>query len=83
MSTTINAKTLRAHLPTVVARVRKGARYTVLYRSRPAFRIVPVEDALSDAGSPLTDDPLYRAQAVGASRDSRTAADHDALLYPR
>ncbi len=48
--TTINAKTLRANLPAVVERVRKGARYAVLYRSRPAFRIVPVE-----GDEPVTD----------------------------
>jgi len=41
MDTTINAKHLRATLPDVVSRVRKGARFTVLYRIRPAFRIVP------------------------------------------
>jgi len=80
MSETINAKELRATLPKVVARVRKGARYTVIYRSRPAFRIVPVDDA--DASpSPLEEDPLFKARAVGRSRDGRTAADHDAVLY--
>lgn len=82
MSTTINAKTLRANLPTVVARVRKGARYTVLYRSRPAFRIVPIDDA-APTPTALTDDPLYRADAVGHSRDGRASTDHDALLYGR
>ena len=79
---TINAKTLRAHLPAVVARVRKGARYTVLYRSRPAFRIVPIDDDGTPVGA-LTDDPLYQADAVGASGDGRTSADHDAVLYGR
>lgn len=47
MSSTINAKTLRASLPRLVARVRKGARYTVLYRSRPAFQLVPVDATLA------------------------------------
>ena len=82
MTSTINAKTLRATLPRVVARVRKGARYTVLYRSRPAFLIVPVDDT----GPPLkasADESLYQAKAVGRSRDGRTSADHDALLYGR
>lgn len=82
MTTLIRAKDLRARLPEVVALVGKGARFTVLYRSRPAFRIVPVGD---DGGPlpPLAEDPLFRAAAVGRSRDGRRAADHDAVLYPR
>jgi hypothetical protein len=55
MNVPINAKRLRASLPDVVERVRKGA---------------------------LTNDALYRARAVGRSKDGRTAGDHDALLYP-
>jgi prevent-host-death family protein len=80
MSKPINAKELRASLPSVVRRVRAGEKITVLYRSRPAFRIVPVEDAAMPEGA-LEDDPLFRAGAVGRSRDGRTAADHDDLLY--
>ena len=45
MNVPINAKRLRATLPDVVERVRKGTRFTVIYRSRPAFQIVPVDDA--------------------------------------
>lgn len=82
MNVPINAKRLRATLPDVVERVRKGARFTVIYRSRPAFQIVPVDDAGS-ASSSLTDDPLYRAEPVGSSSDGRTSIDHDAILYPR
>ena len=40
--TIINAKELRATLKEVVEGVHSGRRYTVLYRSRPAFRIGPV-----------------------------------------
>ncbi len=80
MKSTINAKELRASLPDVVARVRKGARYLVIYRSRPAFRIVPVDD-VERPTSTVDDDSLYRAPAVGRSTDARSAADHDALLY--
>ncbi len=80
MSKTINAKELRATLPGVVRRVRAGERILVLYRSRPAFRIVPVEDPVG-AGVPLEQDPLFRAKAVGRSRDGRSAAEHDAVLY--
>lgn len=78
----INAKRLRASLPDVVERVRKGTRFTVIYRSRPAFQIVPVHDQ-ADAGGAVEDDPLYRAPAVGRSRDGRAASQHDSDLYPR
>lgn len=80
MNVPINAKQLRASLPDVVERVRKGTRFTVIYRSRPAFQIVPVNDA-EQAPVALADDPLYRAPAVGRSSDGRTAADHDGVLY--
>ena len=82
MNVPINAKRLRATLPDVVERVRKGTRFTVIYRSRPAFQIVPVDDEGS-ASSALADDPLYRAQPVGSSGDGRTSVDHDAVLYRR
>jgi prevent-host-death family protein len=82
MNVSINAKRLRATLPDVVERVRKGTRFTVIYRSRPAFQIVPVNDS-GAARASLADDPLYRAAAVGSSSDGRTAADHDAILYRR
>ena len=82
MNVSINAKRLRASLPDVVERVRKGTRFTVIYRSRPAFQIVPVSDAAQSTIA-LSDDPLYRAGPVGRSSDRRTAADHDAVLYTR
>lgn len=81
MHTIINAKELRATLPDVVAKVRRGARFTVLYRSRPAFQVVPVE-ANSGPTSNLEDDPLYRAGPLGRSTDGRSAANHDEALYP-
>lgn len=80
MNTLINAKELRASLPEIVEKVRRGARFTVLYRSRPAFQVVPVDAACTAPGD-LADDPLYRAKPVGRSKDGRSAADHDALLY--
>jgi antitoxin (DNA-binding transcriptional repressor) of toxin-antitoxin stability system len=82
MNVPINAKRLRASLPSVVDRVRKGARFTVIYRSRPAFEIVPVSEG-EQRLVPLDDDALYHAEAVGASKDGLTAADHDAVLYRR
>lgn len=82
MSIIINVKELRASLPKLVERVRKGARFTVLYRSRPAFQIVPVDEPETPR-IPLEADPLYRARAVGRSTDGRTAAEHDDSLYGR
>jgi antitoxin (DNA-binding transcriptional repressor) of toxin-antitoxin stability system len=82
MNVSINAKRLRGSLPEVVARVRRGTRFTVIYRSRPAFQIVPVNEAEQERGA-LADDPLYHAPAVGRSSDGRTAADHDRILYER
>jgi antitoxin (DNA-binding transcriptional repressor) of toxin-antitoxin stability system len=82
MNVSINAKRLRASLPDVVERVRRGTRFTVIYRSRPAFQIVPVNDP--EHGSvALADDPLYRAEPVGRSSDGRTASEHDTVLYGR
>ena len=82
MSIVINAKQLRASLPKLVERVRKGARFTVLYRSRPAFQIVPIDEG-EVPRTPLEADSLYRAGPVGRSSDRRTAADHDDVLYGR
>jgi antitoxin (DNA-binding transcriptional repressor) of toxin-antitoxin stability system len=80
MNFTINAKQLRASLPKLVDQVRKGARFTVLYRSRRAFQIIPIDE--SEAPQiPLDADPLYRAAAVGRSTDGRSAAEHDTVLY--
>jgi antitoxin (DNA-binding transcriptional repressor) of toxin-antitoxin stability system len=80
MNVVINTKELRASLPELVAKVRRGARFTVLYRSRPAFQMVPVE---ADLGTlpPLKSDPLYRAKSVGRSTDGCSASGHDQLLY--
>ncbi|HET7294635.1 MAG TPA: type II toxin-antitoxin system prevent-host-death family antitoxin [Vicinamibacteria bacterium] len=80
MRAAISTKELRASLPKVLRRVQGGERITVLYRSRPAFQIVPVDDSAAP-GTPLEADPVYRARPVGRSRDGRQAADHDGVLY--
>jgi prevent-host-death family protein len=80
MERTINVKELRAQLPKIVRSVQRGEQFTVLYRSRPAFRIVPVNEEDRVKG-PLDKEPLYRAEPEGASTDGMTAADQDALLY--
>ncbi|WP_419161692.1 type II toxin-antitoxin system Phd/YefM family antitoxin [Candidatus Palauibacter sp.] len=79
MSSTINVKTLRHEMGRIIERVRKGEDFTVLYRSRPAFRIVPV-DGRFDSGSG-EEDSLYGAAAIGSSTDGLAAQDHDRILY--
>lgn len=79
MSTTINVKTLRHEMRRIIDRVKEGEDFTVLYRSRPAFRIVPLGSGV-DPG-PAETDPLYGAPAVGRSSDELSAADHDRILY--
>jgi len=81
MEKVISAKELRLQFPSVVQRVRRGERFMVLYRSRPAFRIVPPDDEGLLSGSPPTEDPLYGAAPVGRSRDGLTSRDHDRSLY--
>ena len=80
MNALISAKELRASLPKVVAKVRRGARFTVLYRSRPAFQVVPV-DTTPESLLELTKDSLYRSKPVGRSTDGHSAAEHDRFLY--
>ncbi len=76
----INAKELRASLPEIVRKVGHGDQYTVFYRSRPAFRIVGM-DTEDEIKTPLSEDPLYTAEAVGFSTDGLNAVDHDMTLY--
>ena len=82
MNIPINAKRLRATLPDVVERVRKGTRFTVIYRSRPAFQIVPVDDQAARRFRLRTTHSIV-LEPVGSSDDGRTSVDHDAVLYPR
>ena len=80
MDKTINAKELRASLPDVVRRVRRGERFLVMYRSVPAFRLIPA-DAAPELDLPLDRDPIYHAPALGSSSDGLTSEDHDRILY--
>ena len=66
----ISAKQLRERLRDVVESVKHGRRYTVLYRSQPAFDIVPV-GAPAIENVPLESDPLYQAPPVGSSSIGR------------
>lgn len=78
----INAKTLRADLRRILHRVRGGERFTVVYRSQPVCELIPIGSGATKIGK-LEEDPLYRAPAVGRSRDGRSSEDHDAILYGR
>lgn len=80
MPVMISAKQLRERLQDVVEKVRHGGRFTVLYRSRPAFDIVPVNNPTMES-VPLELDSLYRALPVGASESGDAAAQHDEVLY--
>ncbi len=79
VSNTITVKTLRHEIGRVIKRVRKGEHFTVLYRSQPAFRIVPLHGGISPG--PLEGDSLYRAKAVGRSTDNLSSSGHDRTLY--
>lgn len=79
MSTTINVKTLRYEMRRIIERVKRGEDFTVLYRSRPAFRIVPLHGGVG-VGRP-EDDSLFGAGALGASCDGLTSVDHDGVLH--
>ena len=82
MNVRINATQLRSSLSTLVKQVGQGTRFTVFYRRRPAFQIVPT-DARDNRHVPLSVDPLYGSGPLGTSQDGRTSADHDDLLYSR
>ena len=77
----INAKELRRDLGEVVKAVRSGRRYAVLYRSRPAFRIVPLTASESAPRRDLAHDPVFRAGALGRSEAGDLARRHDEILY--
>lgn len=76
----LNAKQLGDRMKDVVEKVRHGEKFTVLYRSRPAFDIVPVGTP-SVESVPLESDSLYKAAPVGSSDLGDAAANHDELLY--
>lgn len=81
MDRTINAKDLRHSLAEVVQRARAGDRYVVLYRSRPAFRIVPIEPEADETDlPPLEDDPMFGALAKGNSKGRQKLTD-DEIIY--
>lgn len=80
MNTTITATEFRASLAAVAKKVQRGVRFTVLYRGRPAFQVLPL-DAVPGLVDDLDNDSLYHAKPVVHSTDGGQAADHDIYLY--
>jgi antitoxin (DNA-binding transcriptional repressor) of toxin-antitoxin stability system len=78
----INTKELRSQMPRVLRSVRKGKRFLVLHRSKPAFELVSPSGAASPL-PPLEQDPVFNWSGVGESSDGLGAADHDRVLYGR
>lgn len=76
----INIRQLREQMPRVVQSVRRGQRFLVLHRCRPAFELAP-PGAVSAEPPPVDEDPVYKWTGVGASQDGLRAAEHDRLLY--
>lgn len=76
----INTRQLREEMPRVVSSVRKGKRFLVLHRSRPAFELSP-PGPTAEPLPPLEQDPVFGWDGVGASEDGLRAADHDRVLY--
>jgi len=79
----INTKQLRSTLRQIIEAVMQGTSYTVLYRSRPAFRIVPVEKVRPVQDGQLSRDPLFGARALGHSEDGDLGPRHDEIIYGR
>jgi antitoxin (DNA-binding transcriptional repressor) of toxin-antitoxin stability system len=77
---TINTKQLRGQLARIIERTRRGARFLVLHRSRPAFQIIPPE-ARHGSLPPLKEDPVYRTEALGRSKGGLRAAEYDRVIY--
>jgi antitoxin (DNA-binding transcriptional repressor) of toxin-antitoxin stability system len=77
----INVKELRNTLAKIIEGARRGRKYTVLYRSRPAFRIVPAGDPSPSCDINIEQDPLYRMSALGSSASGDLAENHDEIIY--
>lgn len=77
----INVKELRNTMAEIIEGARRGRKYTVLYRSRPAFRIVPADDQTPARDIDFEQDPLYRISALGSSAEGNLAEKHDEIIY--
>lgn len=81
MAKHLSAKELRASLPEVVARVQKGERLTLMYRSQPVLQLVPL--GVADAPlCPPEDDPLHGVVGIAhGPADGLDSRDHDHIIY--
>ena len=79
MSNMINVKTLRLEMGRIVEKVGKGEDFMVLYRSRPAFRIVPVTGA--SIRSPAGDDSAEVTEVVARSAPALPEIDQERGFY--
>ena len=70
MTVRISATVLLASLDDISRCVRRGGRFTVTYRGRAAFHVVPLGNA-EVSRRRLEQDSLYQAGPVGASRPLR------------
>jgi antitoxin (DNA-binding transcriptional repressor) of toxin-antitoxin stability system len=71
VNTLISAKQLRSSLPQVVKKVQRGGRFTVLYRSRPVFQIVPMgtsDQVLGDLLREPRESPVCRYRRLDGLR---------------
>lgn len=53
---------------------------SILYRSHPAFQIIPIDASLKKQ-TPLEEDPLYHTKPLIASGHPGAAEKHDSYLY--
>lgn len=54
MPTIIGLRDLRENTAHYIATIRNGAEYVVMQRSRPVFRISPIQDEWGDGGDWVT-----------------------------
>ena len=70
---TVNVKELRENLDTYIEATRKGRSFTVIRRSKPVFRIVPV-DEWGDEGTWETVADFTKVNPKGISLDDAIAS---------
>jgi len=78
----IRATQLRSSLLPIIKQVQRGARFTVFYRSLPAFQIIPLDSGKILKGTSPHKDSLYGAVPLVMSSRRFRALHHDEVLYP-
>lgn len=80
MQTTISSGQLKSNFGQIIGQIKKGNKFTVSYRKRPAFEILPLarqEQCIAD----LKSDPLYHSGPLGRSSTGDASLKHDQVLY--